>query len=182
MRVQRICLQVFLAKENNLCINEYNRWLENVKDKQIFEELNAIKNDVEQIEDRFYRELSFSTGGLRGILGAGSNRMNIYTVGKATQGYSHYLNKNFDNPSVAMAYDSRINSELFAKVSAEIFAQNGIKVYIYSALMPTPAMSFAVRDIGCSGGIVITASVEKEIQDEINLVDVFNDVKKSPFE
>ena len=137
----------------------YRRWLEETEDnEEIHGELVSVQEDPAAIEDRFYRELEFGTGGLRGVLGAGSNRMNVYTVGKATQGYSNYLKKNFPAPSVAIAYDSRIHSDLFAQTAAEIFAANGIQVHLYPKLMPTPSLSFAVRDLHCSGGIVITAS------------------------
>ena len=137
----------------------YRRWLERTGgNESIQAELRAMEGDESAIEDCFYRELEFGTGGLRGVLGAGTNRMNVYTVGKATQGYSNYLKSRFEAPSVAIGYDSRINSSLFARTAAAIFAANGIQVYLYPRLMPTPALSFAVRDLGCSGGVVITAS------------------------
>lgn len=161
---------------------------------------SPCQEDPAAIEDRFYRELEFGTGGLRGVLGAGSNRMNVYTVGKATQGYSNYLKKNFPAPSVAIAYDSRIHSDLFAQTAAAIFAANGIQVHLYPKLMPTPSLSFAVRDLHCSGGIVITAShnpakyngykaygsdgaqlnpeLATIVLDEIGKTDIFTGVKK----
>lgn len=114
--------------------------------------------DETELEDRFYRNLEFGTGGLRGLLGAGTNRMNIFTVAKATRGLASYLNAEFGSPSCAIAYDSRIKSEDFAKVAAATLAQAGVKVYLYRELMPTPMLSFAVRHLSCSGGIVITAS------------------------
>ena len=138
---------------------EYERWLMNTEDEQeVFQELESIKDEPQAIEDRFYRELAFGTGGLRGVIGAGTNRMNIYTVRKASQGLADYLNAEFEKPSIAIAYDSRKNSRKFARTAAEVFAENGILVYIFDALMPTPVLSFAVRHLSCSGGIVITAS------------------------
>ena len=183
----------------------YRRWLEKTVDnEEIHGELVSVQEDPAAIEDRFYRELEFGTGGLRGVLGAGSNRMNVYTVGKATQGYSNYLKKNFQDPAVAIAYDSRIHSDLFARTAAAIFAANGIRVHLYPKLMPTPSLSFAVRDLHCSGGIVITAShnpakyngykvygsdgcqitteAAKAIQQEIDGVDAFADVPKADFQ
>ena len=123
----------------------YCRWSEVVTDEELSTELASIAGDESAIEDRFYRELEFGTGGLRGVLGAGTNRMNIHTVSKATQGYSNYLKAHFDAPSVAIGYDSRIHSDLFSRTAAEVFAANGIRVHIYPKLMPTPALSFAVR-------------------------------------
>ena len=138
---------------------KYNYWLkqENL-DAEVLSQLKKMENDENEIFESFYKDLEFGTAGLRGILGAGTNRMNIYTVGKASDGFAKYLKENFENPSIAIAYDSRINSELFAWVSARIMAKNGIKVYIYNELMPTPMLSFAVRHYKCDGGIVITAS------------------------
>ncbi len=121
-------------------------------------ELLAI-TDNKELEDRFYKELEFGTGGLRGIMGAGPNRMNRYTVAKATKGYADYLMSRYSGDiSVAIAYDSRNNSRYFSEVAAGVLAANGIKVYIYDALMPTPVLSFTVRQLGCNGGIVLTAS------------------------
>ena len=183
----------------------YQRWLqESLENAEIHEELVSIAGDNAAIEDRFYRELEFGTGGLRGVLGAGSNRMNVYTVGKATQGCSNYLLKTFQKPSVAIGYDSRIHSDLFAETAAAIYAANGIQVYLYRQLMPTPALSFAVRDLHCQGGVVVTAShnparyngykvygsdgcqitteAAKAIQQEIDGVDPFTDVKKGDFQ
>ena len=137
----------------------YRLWLEKAAGHPALrEELEAIRGDDAAIEDRFYRELEFGTGGLRGVLGAGTNRMNVFTVGKATQGYANYLKAHFATPSVAIAYDSRINSRLFAETAAGVFAANGIRVHIYPRLMPTPSLSFAVRDLRSCGGVVITAS------------------------
>ena len=121
-------------------------------------ELVAI-SDEKEIEDRFYKDLEFGTGGLRGIMGAGPNRMNKYTIAKATKGYADYLKSRFDGEiSVAIAYDSRNNSQYFSQVAAGVLAANGIKVYIYNTLMPTPVLSFTAKYLGCNGGIVLTAS------------------------
>ena len=184
---------------------KWNIWRKKVcGDQDLLNELEAIKDNENVIYDCFYKELEFGTGGLRGVIGVGTNRMNIYTVAKATQGYSDYLNRHFQEPSVAIAYDSRIKSDLFAKVASGVLVANGIRVYIYPELMPTPALSFAVRYLHCSGGIVITAShnpakyngykvygadgcqvttaVAKEILSEIEVVDIFDGVKKIKFE
>ena len=137
----------------------YEDWeKQNLKDKALVKELEEISCDDEAINDRFYKELEFGTGGLRGVLGAGTNRMNIYTVSKATKGLAEYLLSKNPKPSVAIAYDSRINSDTFAKRAAAVFASCGIRVYIWKELMPTPSLSFAIRYLGCDGGIVITAS------------------------
>ena len=137
----------------------YRRWSSfSLKDRDLKAELDKIKDNENEIFDRFYRDLEFGTGGLRGVIGAGTNRMNIYTVKKATQGFANYLLKVEKNPSVAVSYDSRIKSDLFAKSTAEVFAANGIKVYIYDTLMPTPMLSFAVRELKASAGVMITAS------------------------
>lgn len=141
-------------------INElYSLWCEKaVDDPDLKQELISVADDAEGINDRFYRNLEFGTGGLRGVIGAGTNRMNIYTVRRATQGFSDYINEAFENPSVAIAYDSRIKSDTFAKAAAGVFAANGIHVYIYSELMPTPMLSFAVRELNCQAGVMVTAS------------------------
>ena len=137
----------------------YKLWSETaVDDADLQAALAAVANDAEGINDRFYRDLAFGTGGLRGVIGAGTNRMNIYTVRKASQGLADYLNENFKNPSCAIAYDSRIKSDLFAKEAAKVLAGNGVKVYIYKELMPTPMLSWAVRALKCDAGIVVTAS------------------------
>ncbi len=137
----------------------YNEWAgRELDDKDLTEELEQIKDDPDAINDRFYRELEFGTGGIRGVLGAGTNRMNIYTVRKATQGMAKYLLDNFKNPSVAISRDSRNKSELFACEAARVFAANGIKAHIYKELMPTPCLSFAVRSLECSAGVMVTAS------------------------
>ena len=136
----------------------YQMWLESdVIDITTKEELKALNNEKE-IEDRFYKNLEFGTGGLRGKIAAGTNRMNIYTVGKATQGLAKYLVTNFTNPSIAIAYDSRNMSDVFAETAARVLAANGVKVYLYESLRPTPMLSFAVRHLGAEAGIVLTAS------------------------
>nr|WP_314463412.1 phospho-sugar mutase [uncultured Clostridium sp.] len=186
-------------------ISEWNRWrTQKLADEDLIAELDSIKEFDKEIFDHFYRNLEFGTGGLRGVIGVGTNRMNVYTVAKATQGYSKYLKKQTDCSSVAIAYDSRIKSDVFAKVAAGVFAANGIHVYIYPELMPTPALSFAVRYLKCSGGIVITAShnpsqyngykvygsdgcqitteTANSILAEIEVLDIFRDVRKMSFE
>ena len=137
----------------------YTLWSEKaVDDPDLISELKSIEGNDSEIEDRFAVSLKFGTAGLRGIIGAGINRMNIYTVRQATQGLADYVNQEFENGSVAIAYDSRIKSDVFAKEAASVLATNGIKVYIYPELMPTPMLSFAVRELNCDSGIVITAS------------------------
>ena len=141
-------------------VNEqYKLWCEKATiDADLVAELKAIEGNDEAISDAFYKDLEFGTGGLRGVIGAGTNRMNVYTVGKATQGLADYVNSVTKNGSVAIAYDSRIKSDVFARDAAAILAANGIKVYIYKELMPTPMLSFAVRHLKCDAGIVVTAS------------------------
>ena len=137
---------------------KYNEWINSdIINEEIKDELKNIK-DEKEIEDRFYKDLDFGTGGLRGIIGAGSNRMNVYTVSKATQGFANYLNESFENPSVAVAYDSRNMSKEFATAAALTLCANGVKVFLYESLRPTPVLSFAVRHLNCKGGIVVTAS------------------------
>ncbi|MCI8359993.1 MAG: phospho-sugar mutase [Clostridiales bacterium] len=137
----------------------YKLWCEKATaDPDLQKELLEIKDDAEGITDRFYKDLEFGTGGLRGVIGAGSNRMNVYTVGRATQGLADHVNSVSASGSVAIAYDSRIKSDLFARTAASVLAANGVKVHIYKELMPTPMLSFAVRQLGCTAGIVITAS------------------------
>lgn len=183
----------------------YKLWCDSaVDDSDLQRELEDIKNDDEAINDRFYRELEFGTGGLRGVIGAGTNRMNIYTVRRATQGFADYINEAFSSPSVAVSYDSRIKSDIFAKAAAGVFAANGIKVYIYKELMPTPVLSFAVRELGCSAGVMITASHNpskyngykaygsdgcqlnlesaEAVIKKVNSLDIFRDVKNVSFE
>ena len=183
----------------------YSLWLkEAVLDPDLKTELESIKVNEVEILDRFYKNLEFGTGGLRGVIGAGTNRLNVYTVSQATQGLANYLNKNFKEPSVAIAYDSRIKSDKFAEAAAGVLAANGIKVYIYPELMPTPMLSFAVRRLHCSSGIVITAShnpskyngykcydsrgfqmtdeAAAETYEYIKNVDVFTGVKRMDFD
>ncbi|MCL2579129.1 MAG: phospho-sugar mutase [Oscillospiraceae bacterium] len=138
----------------------YKLWLKKTAaDAQAQKDLKGIAGNEAEIGDRFYRELSFGTAGLRGIMGMGINRMNRYTVGRATQGFAKYLHsKKTENPSVAIAYDSRLNSKEFARYAAGVLAANGVKALIYKELMPTPALSYAIRELGCDGGINITAS------------------------
>ena len=139
--------------------SKYELWCKcATADSDLVAELDAMRGDEQAISDAFYKDLEFGTGGLRGVIGAGTNRMNIYTVGKATQGLAEYVKSVNKNGSVAIAYDSRIKSDVFAREAASILAANGIKVYIYSELMPTPMLSFAVRYLKCDAGIVVTAS------------------------
>lgn len=138
---------------------QYNLWLQRATlDTDLIAELESIKGNEDAISDAFYKNLEFGTGGLRGVIGAGTNRLNVYTVGKATQGLAAYVNSVAKNGSVAIAYDSRIKSDVFARDAASVFAANGIKVYIYKELMPTPMLSFAVRYLKCDAGVVVTAS------------------------
>lgn len=137
----------------------YENWLENATiDPDLTAELQSIKGKDDEILDRFYRCLEFGTAGLRGVIGAGTNRMNYYTVCQATQGLSDFLNSHFENPSVAIGYDSRIKSDYFSKEAAKVLAANGIKVYLYKELEPTPCLSFAIRYFKTSSGIILTAS------------------------
>lgn len=188
-------------------MTEYERWLSQpLDDPDLTEELKSIQGQEDEINDRFYRELEFGTAGLRGVIGAGTNRMNVYTVRKATQGLSNYLLKHAEGKpqSVAIAYDSRIKGVLFSKESAAVLAANGIKAYIYPQLMPTPALSFAVRHLKCDAGICVTAShnpakyngykaygsdgcqitadMADGITQEIGALDIFSGVKKMDFE
>lgn len=129
-----------------------------VDDSDLIDELNSIQGNDEEIYDRFYRCLEFGTAGLRGVIGAGTNRMNIYNVRLATQGLANYLNQRYDQSAVAISYDSRIKADLFAKEAARTLAGNGIKVYLTAELQPTPVLSFLVRNLKCKAGIMITAS------------------------
>ena len=142
---------------------ELQYWIDNAADAEIAAELADMKaaadaGDDSAMVDAFFQDLSFGTAGLRGIIGAGTNRMNIYTVGRATQGFADYLNAHFDAPSVAIARDSRNKGELFVKTTAAILAANGVAVHVYPRISPVPTLSWAVRDLGCSGGICMTAS------------------------
>lgn len=180
-------------------LDKYKLWLEKVSDEELLSELKKLNGS--QIEDGFYRDLAFGTGGLRGTLGAGTNRMNVYVVAKASQGLANYINKHYANPSIAIGYDTRIKSNVFSKVAAEVFSQNNIKVYIYSKALPVPTLSYATRFLKCSAGVMITASHNpskyngykvygddgcqittnsaKEILDEINKIDEFEVNRKS---
>ena len=182
---------------------EYERWLVNATaDADVAAELKTM--DDTKIEDAFYRDLAFGTGGLRGVIGAGTNRMNVYTVAKASQGLADYLKKNFTEPSVTIGYDSRIKSDVFAKVAAGVFAANCVKVNIWPVLMPVPTVSFATRYLHTSAGVMVTAShnpskyngykvygadgcqitteAAAEILAEIEKLDIFADVKTGDFE
>ena len=185
---------------------EYTRWLKYaVEDKDLTAELKEMQEDGAKQEDAFYRNLEFGTGGLRGVIGAGTNRMNIYTVAKASQGLAEYVkNHGGQKKGIAVSYDSRIKSDVFARVAAQVFAGNGIQVYIYDELMPTPCLSFAVRRLGCEAGIMITAShnpskyngykvygsdgcqitteAAAAILDEIEAVDIFEGILKMNFD
>lgn len=137
---------------------KYNEWLSFV-DEETKAELLSIANDEKEIEDRFYKDLAFGTGGLRGVMGAGSNRMNKYTVGKATLGLANYLKKKYSGEiKIALAYDSRNNSAFFAKTAAGIFAASGFRVFLYETLVPVPVLSFTTAYLGCTAGVMITAS------------------------
>lgn len=137
-----------------------NTWLANVTDEELLAELKAMQEagDEDAITDAFFQDLAFGTAGLRGTIGAGTNRMNIYTVGRATQGFADYLNKAFENPTVAIARDSRNKGELFVKTTAAILAANGVTSYVYPKISPVPTLSWATRYLKCSGGICMTAS------------------------
>ena len=185
---------------------KYELWLNEATDTDIKKELQEIADNDEKIEDAFYCNLAFGTGGLRGVIGAGTNRMNVYTVAKASQGLANYVLKNYEEKArkIAISYDSRINSDIFAEVAAEVFAANGIQIEMYKELMPTPCLSYAVRALGCAAGIMITAShnpakyngykvygedgcqittiAAKQILTEIEAIDIFAGVKRMPFE
>lgn len=183
-------------------LEEYKKWCESPEfDKETKEELMAIKDDEKEIEDRFYKELEFGTAGLRGIIGAGTNRMNRYTVGKATQGLANYIIKQgTQDKGVAISYDSRIMSKEFSELTALIFNANGIKTFLFENLRPVPELSFAVRELGCTAGVMITASHnppkyngykvywddgaqivgprDKDIIKEVRTVENYNEIKK----
>ena len=182
-------------------LKKYEEWKQNAP--ELAKELDAMSDD--EIEDAFYRDLAFGTGGLRGVIGAGTNRMNVYTVAKASQGLANYLKRVFpDGGRIAVAYDSRIKSDLFSRVASGVFAANGLEVFLFPELMPTPALSFAVRYYGCSAGVVVTAShnpskyngykvygpdgcqitteAAKDILSEIESIDVFRDVSRGDFD
>ncbi|WP_298000060.1 phospho-sugar mutase [uncultured Phascolarctobacterium sp.] len=183
---------------------EYNRWLQHTADNEaIHQELLAMQADQKLLEDAFYCDLAFGTAGLRGIMGAGTNRMNSYIVARASQGVANYLKQNHMQPAVVIGYDSRINSRSFAEITAEVFAGNGIKVYLWPELMPVPTVSFATRHLKSAAGIMITAShnpaqyngykvygadgcqitteAASSILAEINKLDIFADVQQEAF-
>jgi phosphoglucomutase len=184
---------------------QYQLWLDK-SNEEIVRELLDISQDESMIEDAFYRDLTFGTGGLRGIIGAGTNRMNIHTVAKASKGLANYVNMNFPKSQrrIAVSYDSRIKSDLFAKVASGVFAANDIEVFIYTELMPTPCLSYAVRSLKCAAGIMVTASHNpsqyngykvygadgcqitengaEKISEEIEKLDIFDDVNIMNFD
>ncbi|MGN0701134.1 MAG: phospho-sugar mutase [Oscillospiraceae bacterium] len=183
----------------------FDLWMEKAcADPDLKAELQSVANDEDAKNDRFYRDLEFGTGGLRGVIGAGTNRMNVYTVKKATQGLAEYILSSGAEKSVAISYDSRIKSTYFAKSAAEVLAANGIKVHIYSELMPTPMLSWATRALGCGAGIMLTAShnpakyngykvygadgcqltldAANAVLAKINNIDIFEGVKSVDFE
>lgn len=187
--------------------NEYEVWKKKVtEDADLTAELTDMEGKEDRITDAFYQNLAFGTGGLRGVIGAGTNRMNIYTVGKASQGLADYINRHFpkEERKIAISYDSRIKSSLFAKRAGEVFAANGIRVFIYTELMPTPMLSWAVRSLSCAAGVMVTAShnpskyngykvygpdgcqittdAAAEILGCIEKTDAFEDVKREDFE
>ena len=137
-----------------------DQWLSGNYDEDVKETIRKQQREnPDELADAFYKNLEFGTGGLRGIMGIGTNRINKYTVGMATQGYANYLKQCFDGEiCVAIAYDCRNNSRVFAEITANVFASNGIKVYLFESLRPTPELSFAIRNFSCKGGVVCTAS------------------------
>ena len=181
---------------------EYQRWLERVTDAELLEELKRMEEAA--IEDAFYRDLAFGTGGLRGVIGAGSNRMNVYTVARASQGLADYLAKRFSTPSAVIGYDSRLKSDVFARVTAGVLAANGVQVHFWPQLTPVPTVSFATRYLRASAGVMITAShnpakyngykvygadgcqvtveAAAEILSEIEKLDLFDGVKRADFD
>lgn len=194
-----------VQKMDEITMTKYAVWCEKAAgEADLAAELRDMDGDPARIEDAFYRDLDFGTAGLRGVIGAGTNRMNVYTVAKATQGLADYLNAHFDAPSAAVSYDSRIKSDVFARVAAGVLAANGIKVYIWPQLMPVPALSYSVRALSASAGIMVTAShnpskyngykvygddgcqitteAAKAILAEIEKLDIFEDVKTSDFD
>ncbi len=186
---------------------KYEIWLEKaVADSDLKPELKAMAGDEGKIEDAFYKDLEFGTAGLRGVIGAGTNRMNVYIVARASQGLSNYVINHFppEERRIAISYDSRIKSDVFAKIAAEVFAANGIKAYIFPQLMPVPCVSYAIRYLKCAAGIMVTAShnpskyngykvygadgcqmttaAANEVLGEIEKLDLFTDSKKIVFE
>ena len=186
-------------------MESYNQWCQSATDdKDLIAELESIKNNKDEIYERFYRSLEFGTAGLRGVIGAGTNRMNIYVVRHATQGLANYVNSKFGGGAVAISHDSRIKADLFMIEAAKVLAANGIKAYITSELQPTPVLSFLVRDLKCQAGIMVTASHNPAryngykaygedgcqmtdvaagiVYDEICKLDIFKDVKTMDFD
>jgi phosphoglucomutase len=186
---------------------KYEIWLEKaVADPDLKPELEAMAGDEAKIEDAFYKDLEFGTAGLRGVIGAGTNRMNVYIVARASQGLSNYVINHFpqEERKIAISYDSRIKSDVFAKIAAEVFAANGIKAYIFKELMPVPCVSYATRTLQCAAGIMVTAShnpskyngykvygadgcqmttaAANEVLGEIEKLDLFADSKRVDFE
>lgn len=149
---------VSMARDAQACEQLRQDWLAHVQEDYLQEELGAMGSDPQAVTDAFFQDLVFGTAGLRGILGAGNNRMNVHTVGRATQGFADYLNANFQNPSIAIGRDSRNRGDELVRRAASVLAANGVKAYVYPEIVPTPAVSFAVRHLGCSGGINMTAS------------------------
>ncbi|MGN1138392.1 MAG: phospho-sugar mutase, partial [Ruminococcus sp.] len=181
-------------------MESYKLWLEKAtEDKDLLTELENIKDNEKEIYERFYKSLEFGTAGLRGIIGAGTNRMNIYVVRQATQGLANYVNKKYGKGAVAISHDSRIKADLFMNEAAKVLAANGIKVYITTELQPTPVLSYLVRYFNCQAGIMVTAShnpaayngykaygedgcqmtddAANAVYEEICNIDMFNDVK-----
>ena len=189
-----------MSKETELL----DLWLANVQEADLREELETMRSDEKAVIEAFHQDLQFGTAGLRGIIGAGTDRMNVHTVGRATQGFANYLNAHFENPTVAIGRDSRNKGDEFVRRTAEVFAANGVKTYVYPRIEPTPAVSWAVRDLKCSGGVCMTAShnpapyngykaygpdgcqIATEAADAISAaiaeVDTFSDVKIVPFD
>ena len=186
-------------------LEKYNLWLKNaIEDADLKKELESVNGDEKAIEDRFYKELSFGTGGLRGVIGAGTNRLNIYTIRKITQGLASHLVEKTSSPSVAISYDSRIKSDLFARETARVLCANGIHVYLVKELMPVPFLSYATRYLKCDAGVMITASHNpskyngykvygndgnqitledaKSVLAKINVTDCFADIKLVDFD
>ena len=186
---------------------KYEVWLEKAgADPDLIPELKAMAGDEAKIEDAFYKDLEFGTAGLRGVIGAGTNRMNVYIVARASQGLSNYVINHFPPEArrIAISYDSRIKSDVFARIAAEVFAANGIKAFIYKELMPVPCVSYATRALQCAAGIMVTAShnpskyngykvygadgcqmtteAANEVLGEIEKLDLFADSKRIPFE
>ena len=181
---------------------EYNRWLEKVTDTELLQALREM--DGKAVEDAFYRDLAFGTGGLRGVLGAGTNRMNVYTVAKASQGLANYLKTHAAAPTVVIGYDSRLKSDVFAKTAAAVFAASGVGVRLWPRLNPVPTVSFATRYLGADAGVMVTAShnpskyngykvygadgcqitsqAASEVLGEIEKLDIFTDVNRGDFD